>query len=70
MTAPTLKQQVAVCIGKVGQAVGQLTYVKEGAREYSAFAYGNVWLSDPARHCPCACQGAQDPATTESAQRF
>lgn len=49
MTAPALKQQVTVCIGKAGQAVGQLTYVKEGAREYSAFAYGNAWLSDSAR---------------------
>ena len=49
MTAPALKQQVAVCIGKAGQTVGQLSYVKEGAREYSAFAYDNAWLSDPAR---------------------
>jgi len=48
MTAPALKQQVAVCIGKAGQTVGQLSYVKEGAREYSAFAYDNAWLSDPA----------------------
>lgn len=49
MTTPALKQQVAVCIGKAGQSVGQLTYVKEGAREYSAFAYDGTWLSDPAR---------------------
>jgi hypothetical protein len=33
MTAPALKQQVTVCIGKAGQTVGQLTYVKEGTRE-------------------------------------
>jgi len=49
MTAPALKQQVAVCIGKAGQTVGQLSYVKVGAREYSAFAYDIAWLSDPAR---------------------
>lgn len=49
MTASATKQHVTVCIGKAGQIVGQLTYVKEGAREYSAFAYDNTWLSDPAR---------------------
>lgn len=49
MTASANKQQVTVCIGKTGQIVGQLTYVKEGSREYSAFAYDNTWLSDPAR---------------------
>lgn len=49
MTAAALKQHVAVCIGKAGQTVGQLTYVKEGAREYSAFAYDGAWLRDPAR---------------------
>jgi serine/threonine-protein kinase HipA len=49
MTVSATKQQVTVCIGKAGQIVGQLTYVKEGAREYSAFAYSNAWLSDPAR---------------------
>lgn len=48
MTAQTLKKQVSVCIGKSAQAVGQLSYVKDGAREYSAFAYDNTWLADPA----------------------
>ena len=48
MTAASTKQRVMVCIGKAGQPVGQLTYVKEGAREYSAFAYHSTWLSDPA----------------------
>jgi len=38
-----------VCIGKAGQTVGQLSYVKEGARDSSAFAYDNAGLSDPAR---------------------
>lgn len=48
MTAQALKKQVSVCIGKSAQAVGQLSYVKDGAREYSAFAYDNTWLADPA----------------------
>jgi len=29
--------------------LGELSYVKDGTREYSAFAYDKVWLSDPAR---------------------
>jgi serine/threonine-protein kinase HipA len=29
--------------------LGELSYVKDGAREYSAFAYDKAWLSDPAR---------------------
>ncbi len=49
MIAQALKTQVGVSIGKSGQPVGQLTYVKDGAREYSAFAYDNAWLNDPAR---------------------
>jgi len=49
MTVPALKSLVAVCIGKAAQPLGQLTYVKDGAREYSAFAYDNTWLNDPAR---------------------
>ena len=48
MTPPAFKQQVTVCIGKAGQTVGQLTYVKDGAREYSAFAYNDTWLGDTA----------------------
>jgi len=49
MTVSALKSLVAVCIGKAAQPLGQLTYVKDGAREYSAFAYDNTWLNDPAR---------------------
>lgn len=29
--------------------IGQLTYVKDGAREYSSFAYDNPWLASPDR---------------------
>lgn len=43
------KTQLAVCIGKEGQLVGNLAYVREGAREYSAFAYDQDWLRHPAR---------------------
>jgi serine/threonine-protein kinase HipA len=49
MTARTSKIQVGVCIGKSGHLIGELTYVKNGAREYSAFAYENAWLTDPER---------------------
>lgn len=38
------KRQLDVCIGKRGLLVGQLTYVKHGAREYSSFAYSADWL--------------------------
>lgn len=44
-----LKTQLEVCIGKECLPVGQLTYVKDGAREYSAFAYGQDWLQSPLR---------------------
>jgi len=49
MSAQPFKIQVGVCIGKSGHTVGQLTYVKDGAREYSAFAYDNTWLTDSER---------------------
>lgn len=39
-----VRQQVDVCVGKVGTLVGQLTYVKQGQRENSAFAYDAGWL--------------------------
>ncbi len=43
------KTQLAVSIGKEGLPVGNLAYVRDGAREYSAFAYGEDWLRRPAR---------------------
>ena len=49
MSAPTRKHQAGIFMGKSGQAVGQLTYVKDGAREYSSFTYDSAWLGDPAR---------------------
>ena len=36
---------MGVCLGKAERLVGHLTYVKDGAREYSSFAYDNLWLA-------------------------
>jgi serine/threonine-protein kinase HipA len=48
-TAKAQKTRLDVCIGKEGLPVGELAYVKDGAREYSAFAYSQEWLRHPAR---------------------
>jgi len=32
-------QRVDVCVGKAGVLAGQLTYAKQGQREFSTFAY-------------------------------
>ena len=47
--AKTAKTRLDVCIGKESLPVGELAYVKDGAREYSAFAYGQDWLRHPSR---------------------
>lgn len=44
-----LTQTLGVCIGKAGTPVGQLTYAKQGQREFSAFAYGAEWLRNAQR---------------------
>ena len=49
MKAGTGKQTLAVCVGKAGLPVGQLTYAKQGQREISAFAYDANWLANPGR---------------------
>ncbi|MBK9573013.1 MAG: type II toxin-antitoxin system HipA family toxin [Rhodoferax sp.] len=49
MSVPTLRKQLTVSIGKAGHLLGELSFVKDGAREYSSFAYDKAWLSDPAR---------------------
>lgn len=45
-TKPTrgLTTQLDVCVGKEGAHIGRLTYAKDGAREYSSFAYSEPWL--------------------------
>jgi serine/threonine-protein kinase HipA len=39
-----LKQQASVCIGRAGIELGELTFVRDGQRQYSAFAYYKSWL--------------------------
>lgn len=41
---PAEKTRVDVCIGKAGLHIGDLTYVRQGRRENSSFAYGEQWL--------------------------
>ena len=48
-TAHVQKTLLDVCIGKEGLPVGELAFVKDGAREYSVFAYAREWLRHPAR---------------------
>jgi serine/threonine-protein kinase HipA len=43
------RRQVTVCIGEAGVPVGTLTFVQQGRREHSAFAYGQPWLAHPTR---------------------
>ena len=43
---PTSKVEIGVCIGREGLPVGKLIYVKDGAREFSQFAYREEWLAD------------------------
>lgn len=48
VAAPT-RQQVQVCIGKVGLPLGSLVYVQQGPRQNCAFAYDETWLISPER---------------------
>lgn len=41
------KVELDVCLGQVGTPVGKLTYVKDGHREFSQFAYREAWLANP-----------------------
>jgi serine/threonine-protein kinase HipA len=43
------RQQVDVCIGKIGTLVGRLIYVKQGPRQNATFAYDESWLTNPER---------------------
>jgi serine/threonine-protein kinase HipA len=42
-----VRRTVTVCLGNVGALVGELTYVKQGARENTSFVYSPEWLSRP-----------------------
>lgn len=43
------KQRLRVCIGQAALPLGQLTWARDGAREYSAFAYDERWLASRER---------------------
>lgn len=47
--AAPVRQQVQLCIGKSGLAVGSLVYVRQGRRENTTFAYDESWLASAAR---------------------
>ena len=44
MNAQSFRQTAHVCVGSVGHEVGELTFVRDGRREYSAFSYDRSWL--------------------------
>jgi serine/threonine-protein kinase HipA len=39
-----MKTTLQVCIGRGAVPVGEMVYVKDGAREYSSFSYASEWL--------------------------
>ncbi len=45
MTARPYRQSVDICMGGAALDVGELTFVRDGHREYSAFAYRPRWLT-------------------------
>lgn len=44
MSTRPLRQQAGVLMGTKASAVGELTFVREGRREYSGFSYASAWL--------------------------
>ena len=44
-----IRRVVKVELGNAGTPVGELTYVKQGARENTSFAYDRAWLASPGR---------------------
>ena len=49
MSARPIKHQVQIAIGTLTASVGQLTFVRDGRREYSGFSYGQEWLRSSKR---------------------
>ena len=45
MSARSIKQRTTVCVGRSAIDVGDLTFVRDGRREYSAFTYDRSWLT-------------------------
>jgi len=44
VSARPLRQQARVVIGAKALTVGQLTFVRDGRREYCGFSYASEWL--------------------------
>jgi serine/threonine-protein kinase HipA len=49
VSARSVKQRTTVCIGRAAIDVGDLTFVRDGRREYSAFNYDRSWLTHSER---------------------
>ena len=49
MSGRPTQYQARVAIGARAAPVGQLEFVRDGRREYCAFAYGEAWLRSPER---------------------
>jgi serine/threonine-protein kinase HipA len=49
VTSQLIKHQVQIAIGAKAAPLGQLTFVRDGRREYSGFSYGQEWLHSPER---------------------
>jgi serine/threonine-protein kinase HipA len=49
VSAQPIKHQVQVVTGAKASPVGQLTFVREGRREYSGFSYAKEWLKSSER---------------------
>ena len=45
MSSRLIRQQATVCVGRAAIEAGELTFVRDGRREYSAFAYDRSWLT-------------------------
>ena len=45
MSARSVKQRTTVCVGRSAIDVGDLSFVRDGRREYSAFTYDRSWLT-------------------------
>jgi serine/threonine-protein kinase HipA len=49
VNARVIKQEAGVRIGRAAQDVGNLVFVRDGRREYSAFTYDRHWLTNVER---------------------
>jgi serine/threonine-protein kinase HipA len=49
VTSSSIKREVQVALGEKALSLGKLTFVRDGRREYSGFAYSQPWLTDSDR---------------------